>query len=351
MHETEHPDVSVNVLIYNASWERVRATFNSILMQKGINFEIVIIDDCSKENHSDRIKDFFSRNDFTNYRLIVHEKNLGTVKTYLEAVRGSSAEYIRGLDPGDMFLDEYVLRDSYNCIVSTGSDIIASTMVYYRAFSNPAELVAHHRYPQNIKAYDDPEELRVSYLLHDDRVSGSSTICRRDVLIRYLKEADDNGIKYYDDYTIKFMVFDKIRIKFFDRPTIYYEYGAGISTVQSNDTPYRSKEVFEAMLLDEYKTSDMLLKRCKNFPSEFSKKLASLITNRRKIEAEIKYRKSLKDRFGIAAVPVILARSLLRGAMIALGLEMKAEVPLEIGDIMTDTNVSTDFANLCMNRE
>lgn len=52
------PQVSVYVSIYNASWERIRASLNSIIMQKGIDFEIIVIDDCSTVKHSDEIKDF-----------------------------------------------------------------------------------------------------------------------------------------------------------------------------------------------------------------------------------------------------------------------------------------------------
>lgn len=341
------PKVSVNVLIYNASWERVRATLNSIIMQKGINFEVIIIDDCSEVNHSDKIKDFFSRYNFTDYKFIAHKKNLGTVKTTLEAAQKSRTAYIRGIDQGDIFFDEYALRDSYDHIVNTDAEVTVSRIVYYRALSNPIEIIARHQFPQNIEAYNNPDDLRESYLIHDDIVSGINLTYKRDVFIQYLKEAIEEGLIYTEDLILRCMVFDKRRIHFLDRNTVYYEFGAGISTVKEPDTPYK-----KAILRDMFKIENLLLKRCETSSyDEFSKRLASRIHNKRKIRAEIEYRKSLKDRFGIAAVPVILARRLLRGAMIALGLEMKAEVSLEIGDIMTDTNVSTDFANLCMNRE
>lgn len=136
-HRHSCPQVSVHVLIYNGSWERVRATLNSVIMQKGIDFEVIVMDDCSKVNHSDRIKDFFSRHNFTNYRLINHEKNLGTVKTCLEAAELSRAEYTRGLGQGDMFFDEYALRDSYNFMVETDAEVMISKAVWYHAFTNP----------------------------------------------------------------------------------------------------------------------------------------------------------------------------------------------------------------------
>ncbi|MBQ4470063.1 MAG: glycosyltransferase family 2 protein, partial [Synergistaceae bacterium] len=52
--------VSVVVLIYNGSWERIRATLNSIIMQKDIKFELIIMDDCSDAAHLDEIKEFLA---------------------------------------------------------------------------------------------------------------------------------------------------------------------------------------------------------------------------------------------------------------------------------------------------
>lgn len=341
------PQVSVYVSIYNASWERIRASLNSIIMQKGIDFEIIVIDDCSTVKHSDEIKDFFSRHDFRNYTLKVHEKNLGIIMTYLDAAQEAKAKYIRCLGQGDMFLDEYALRDSYNYMVSTDAELMLSKSVYFRAFSNPIEIFANQRFPQNIKAYDNPDDLRESYLIHDDLAPGANTMYRRDMFIQYMTEAIEGGLKYLEDYMFRCMIFDKRRIKFFDRNVIFYEFGAGVTTMDNLSNPYN-----EAMFRDEFSMDSLLLKRCGTSPSdEFSKRLAARINNKRKIRAEIDYRKSLKDRFGIAAVPVILIRRLVRGAMIMLGLEMKAEVPPTFEVIMTDTNVSTDFANLCMNRE
>ena len=104
MKDTENtnaPDVSVVVLIYNGAWERVRATLNSIVSQKGINFDVIIIDDCSEVKFFDKIKDFFLRHDFTDYRLTAHTENLGIIKTYLEAAQAARTEYMRVLEQGD----------------------------------------------------------------------------------------------------------------------------------------------------------------------------------------------------------------------------------------------------------
>ncbi len=332
------PQVSVFVLIYNGSWERVRATLNSVIMQKGIDFEVIVMDDCSKVNHSDRIKDFFSRHNFSNYRLIVHEKNLGTVATCLEAAQESKAEYTRGLGQGDMFFDEYALRDSYNYMVKTDAEVMVSQAVCYYAFSNPIEIFENHRYPQNIKAYNDPDELRESYLLHDDRVSGATVMFRREVFAAYMQEAVSEGMKYIEDFMIRCMVFDKRRIKFLDRDVIFYECGAGISNVKGKNTPHKTKAIAEAMDNDICINNIMLLERCKKYPSEFSDRLLALLT-------PLENRQKLKAKLGILSIPLVLLWRSLK--------DVKEKILLvTLKDfIKTNINVSTDFANLCINRE
>lgn len=337
------PQVSVHVLIYNGSWERVRATLNSVIMQKGIDFELIIVDDCSKENLSDKIKDFLSRHNFTNYRLIVHEKNLGTVATCLEAAKESRAEYMRGLGQGDMFFDEYALRDLYDYMLKTDAEVMISKAVFYHAFSKPIEIFAHRRYPQDIKAYDDPDDLRESYLIHDDRVSGASVMFRREVFAEYMSEAVSEGMKYIEDFMIKCMVFDKRRIKFFDRNAIFYEFGAGISTAKAKDHTHRTKEIAAAARRDTFITDTMLLKRCYASKSEFTKRLSEMVSVRTEAFRKWEARQKLKSKLGIASIPLVLLWNLFK--------RLRKKKTPEKQYIMTDINVSTDFANLCMNRE
>ena len=188
MSEKYKYSVSVVVPTYNPSWERVRATLNSVIFQKGVNFEIIITDDCSKENHFEKIKDLFSRYSFTDYKLISHEKNQGTVLNFLDAAKKSDGAYIRGLGQGDMFFDEYALKDSYNDIVQNNSDVSISKAVYFEANSNPVKLFQNRRCPQDIDAYKDTELLRTSYLLNNDGASGVNMLYEHDVLVKYFEE-------------------------------------------------------------------------------------------------------------------------------------------------------------------
>ena len=41
-------DISIIIVTYNSKWFELKATIKSVLMQKGINYEIIFADDGSK---------------------------------------------------------------------------------------------------------------------------------------------------------------------------------------------------------------------------------------------------------------------------------------------------------------
>lgn len=169
---------------------------------------------------------------------------------------------------------------------------------------------------------------------------------RREVFAEYMREAVSEGMKYIEDFMIKCMVFDKRRIKFFDRNVIFYEFGAGISTVQKKNAI--AKRISEAMTYDIYFNNKMLLKRCKTSPSKFSERLEALI--KPEVEAGTKWeaRQKLKAKLGIAAIPLVLLWNVYKWIKASVFNKGKKE---KDNFIMTDINVPTDFANLCINRE
>ena len=73
-------NVSVVVLTYNAVWEKLRRTLDSIVVQRGLEFEIIVADDGSSVRSDDRITVFFAEKGFTAYKLVNAKENGGTVK-------------------------------------------------------------------------------------------------------------------------------------------------------------------------------------------------------------------------------------------------------------------------------
>ena len=63
-------DFSVIVVTYNAIWDKLKLTLDSIIRQSFENFEIVMADDGSKEDVFDKVEAFFAENNFTRYRIL-----------------------------------------------------------------------------------------------------------------------------------------------------------------------------------------------------------------------------------------------------------------------------------------
>ncbi len=366
--EQEH-SLSVVVVTYNSSWERVRATLNSVLLQKGIDFDVFVTDDGSEENHFDKIEALFRKYSFTKYRLISQEKNQRTVLNFLDAVKQSKSDYIRGLGQGDIFFDEYALRDSYTHALSTKADVTISKAVFYEASTRPMKLIAYRRYPQNIDAYKDVKQLRLHYLMFRDIASGSTAFYKREVLLEYLNEEAKAGVKYLEDYIYFLMIFDGLRFSFFDKNIVYYEYGMGVST----STVYWDN----LLIKDGDVVFDLLLKRCEGQRGDpFVEKLRFIFKRKKEGTFPLPL---MNWRFSVKILEKGTIADVERKYELLKEIEKKYQEPLPLWErvcrriellkvpeafffllrmrfypkklAMTDTNVSTAFAELCLSQE
>ena len=89
----ENPLVSVIVITYNSS-NTVIETLDSIAAQTYKDIELIISDDCSKDDTVKRIKLWIEEHKdfFVNCRIITTEENTGTVKNLNRGVKASKGE-------------------------------------------------------------------------------------------------------------------------------------------------------------------------------------------------------------------------------------------------------------------
>ena len=99
------PDISVLVCTYNhATW--IERCIRSLLNQNYINskdFEIILIDDASKDESLQILKNF---NDIINLKIIRNKKNLGLPKSLNKAIKNARGRYLVRVDS-----DDYVSRN------------------------------------------------------------------------------------------------------------------------------------------------------------------------------------------------------------------------------------------------
>jgi len=93
--------VSVAVITYNAS-KYIEEVLLSILSQKcNFEFEIIIGDDCSKDNTLEILNRFQSEYGEI-LKIISHEYNVGASRNYLDVLKACSGDYIAHLDGDDI---------------------------------------------------------------------------------------------------------------------------------------------------------------------------------------------------------------------------------------------------------
>ena len=93
-------DFSVIVATYHASREQLERTFSSVLEQEQVEFEIIVCDDASEDNHFDWIKKFFHERQFERYELLGSTENLGTVRNMLRGLRLAEGKYAKLIGAG-----------------------------------------------------------------------------------------------------------------------------------------------------------------------------------------------------------------------------------------------------------
>lgn len=244
--------ISVVVVEYNSDRDKLLRTLYSILIQKNVDFEIVVADDGSEADYFLDIEDFFKNYSFTNYKLVKSKENQGTVRNILLGINNASGEYIKTISPGDYLASECVLSKWQDKILKEGSELCFGNVIYYQMGNDGAEIIRHKTSPQFVTDYEkhDQKSIIHNYLLLNDSIHGVSYICKKDLLKSYLTEMEGKVI-FAEDTLLKLLVFDGHRVDYHDETVVFYEYGYGISTVKS--------EFWKKKIREDMRQMDQLL--------------------------------------------------------------------------------------------
>ena len=123
------PKITVIIPVYN-SQKSIELSLTSVLNQNMRDFEIILINDNSKDNSLKII------NEMKNYdkriKIINNHKNMGTLYSRCIGVLNSKGKYIFMLDNDDLFLKEDIFETIYNIAEKDNYDIVE-----FKAFTIP----------------------------------------------------------------------------------------------------------------------------------------------------------------------------------------------------------------------
>jgi glycosyltransferase involved in cell wall biosynthesis len=127
MEQQSKPTISVNIPIFNGEKTIARAV-KSILSQSFTDFELVVINDCSKDSTPQILNEFSD----PRIRIIHHEQNRGISRTRNHLLQSSNGRYIAVLD-GDDFALPHRLKTQIETMQSDPSlDGVFSSVLTYK---------------------------------------------------------------------------------------------------------------------------------------------------------------------------------------------------------------------------
>ena len=267
-------EISVIMATYNPVWEKCLFTLDSIIGQKDVHIELIITDDGSENNLFDMFESYFIDNDFSNYSLICHSHNQGTLKNYYDGICSAKGKYVKLISPGDALFCEKTLNMWLTFLKQSERSWSFGDAVFYSKENNKKRVVQAPAMPQFIDCYlsDASQKCRWNYVVLEDVAVGAAMLCKKTVFLNHLKDYIDK-IKYAEDVAIVSMMFDGILPAYFRQNTMFYEYGSGVSSGNRNWKNRIDQEAnFARTLLIEKHNKDRFQKKMSNSLSKIYSK-------------------------------------------------------------------------------
>lgn len=258
-------DFTVIVVTYNAMWEKVKLTLDSIIRQSFDNFEIIVADDGSTKDVFEEIESFFKYNEFTRYTFVKNEKNQGTVNNLLSGLNQAQGKYIRMFGPGDLFYDENSLADVYKFMVESGCEGCFGRMRGYYKNEDGKYVTRPYTFPFDLRCYqrNDDDMITKNLVVFADNASGASMCLTHEFMDEYLNKIAGKVV-YLEDVFQVMAALDGRRLQFYDDYLILYEDNVGIS--RNKKTSFhqllrKDNDTFYELLFELYSDNKYVKKR------------------------------------------------------------------------------------------
>lgn len=116
------PKVSVIIPVYNSE-KYIERCIESVLNQTFQNFELIVINDGSKDNSQEILEGYKEK--YANKIMLINQENMGVSKTRNKAIKIANGEYIVFIDNDDYIDNDYIETHIQN-IEEVNADIVMS---------------------------------------------------------------------------------------------------------------------------------------------------------------------------------------------------------------------------------
>lgn len=259
--------VSVLVATYNPTWENLKLTIDSIIVQKDIDIELVVSDDGSKNNLFIQLEQYLKGNKFENYFLTELKENAGTVKNIVNGLNYCTGDFAKLISPGDYFVKDTTLADwTKHLIDSKKRWSIGKAVYYFKDQENHLQKAKQDKHPVLVDVYEKQldNKIRWNYLVLDDIGLGAAIYSETRLLKEYIKRIEGK-VLYAEDNCYRIMAFDNIIPDYYSNDVINYECGTGVSTSKNND--------WKTKLLKDWRATDLEMINNPDETDAFQKKI------------------------------------------------------------------------------
>ncbi len=251
------PAISVIMPVYNSD-KFLRDAIDSVLQQTFTDFELILIDDGSKDGSGAICDDYADRDKRVR---VVHQENAGICAARNAGLKKASGEFVAFIDNDDTY-KPFLLEDCYRAIVDSGVDVVKYGYHVRETFSDGR--------PDNHRDTVAKETLKITpqtsaQYYRQVKASGFFYMIWNGLYRRSFLEniglRFDESIKFgYEDWIFNFKLYQNVQsLMLLD--TVYYvhEQRAGTSTSKKFriERPYNcmvsaacEREMFDALGLD-----------------------------------------------------------------------------------------------------
>ena len=149
--------------LYKTKNEYLYETLSSVFSQDYEEIELIITDDGSDGFDKSSLENYIEKHksdSITNYHIITHIKNVGTVRNMNDALRIANGEIIIPIAADDCLYDSHVITRIVDKFLYTGTDVlVCSRMKCGLVLADERRLMPHPGYVELIsKSMDTPEK-------------------------------------------------------------------------------------------------------------------------------------------------------------------------------------------------
>lgn len=252
---------SVIVACYNSSFHKIKYTLDSLINQKGIVFEIIIVDDGSVDNYFSEIESYMKEKQFYSYHLVFHKYNEGTVKNIYDGLLKCNGDFIKLISPGDSLIGSFALANWIKALVLSGKSWSFCDVVHYKKTSDgEIQLLTNKCNPQLVSSYLKGNDIdcQWNYLVLDDIALGAAVLCCRTLMLKYFCYIV-NRVVYAEDNIYRLMTYNGNIGYYYPHSVLLYEYGEGVSTCNNkkwNERLQKDWETTNEILINEFEVID-----------------------------------------------------------------------------------------------